>query len=640
MHFRLSSLFFALTAFVSLGLFQGCTCCAYLNHMFNAERAYEEAGEMREARLDSLPGDSQSVAKGEEVKKYDRVIEKGSRILERFPENERQTAKAVFLIGESFRYKGEWAKAITKYDEFERYFSDHDSMPTVEYQRAYCLYKNGEYNISRFALEPVLKEGHPYYHEGLNLLSLLEEQADFPDQAIAALEAMLADTNGTPYMRGKAHLRLADLYFKMENWPKAREHYKAKEIKELITRDRYSADFHAAECEVNQEQYLAAADEYKTMAENKDYEDHLADILVRRGELLLLAQNWTEGEKLLQKVVTDYPKSETSARGYYDLGDFSQTEQRLYEKALARYDSSFISKPSSSWGRNSRERRDALKRLMLLQQANGTATDTSVLGKKKFFDTEFQIAELFLFKLSELDSSLKRLDVIITESPDTSIVMRATYARAFIYDEFKKDPEKSEALYKEIIAKYPSSEYAKQAQVNLGMRITVKTREDLAHERFLKAESLWIAAQAIPLDQMGAVDSSYAKALVAYDSIFQEYPDTRSGVQALFMKATIFELDPAGRDSALYTYKELRTKYGNTLWGKAADLRMQTRLTITDEELSRMRKRVEQNNEYVAKLSKQYEESFQKPKDPTKPDIKANEDEVLENSYNSMYDFQ
>jgi len=218
--------------------------------------------------------------------------------------------------------------------------------------------------------------------------------------------------------------------------------------------------------------------------------------------------------------------------------------------------------------------------------------------------------------------------------------MRATYARAFIYDEFKKDPEKSEALYKEIIAKYPSSEYAKQAQVNLGMRITVKTRDDLAHERFLKAESLWIAAQAIPLDQMGAVDSSYAKALVAYDSIFQEYPDTRSGVQALFMKATIFELDPAGRDSALYTYKELRTKYGNTLWGKAADLRMQTRLTITDEELNRMRKRVEQNNEYVAKLSKQYEESFQKPKDPTKPDIKANEDEVLENSYNSMYDFQ
>ena len=23
--------------------FEGCTCCAYLNHMFNAERLYDEA---------------------------------------------------------------------------------------------------------------------------------------------------------------------------------------------------------------------------------------------------------------------------------------------------------------------------------------------------------------------------------------------------------------------------------------------------------------------------------------------------------------------------------------------------------------------------------------------------------------------
>ncbi len=45
-----------------------------------------------------------------------------------------------------------------------------------------------------------------------------------------------------------------------------------------------------------------------------------------------------------------------------------------------------------------------------------------------------------------------------------------------------------EILYKEIIEKYPNTEYAKQAQVNLGMRVTVKTNEDLAYERFLKAE--------------------------------------------------------------------------------------------------------------------------------------------------------
>ena len=91
---------FALSAL----LLEGCTCCAYLNHMFNAERLYDEAGELREARLDSVPDETASSPGPQERAKYDKVIEKGSRVLERFPKNKKRTAEAVFLIGESFRH--------------------------------------------------------------------------------------------------------------------------------------------------------------------------------------------------------------------------------------------------------------------------------------------------------------------------------------------------------------------------------------------------------------------------------------------------------------------------------------------------------------------------------------------------------
>ena len=122
-------------------------------------------------------------------------------------------------------------------------------MRAVEYQRAYCLYRNQEFNISRFALEPVVADkNHPYYFQGLNLLSLLDEKSEAPEQAIAALEAVLADTSGTPYMKGKAHFRLAGLYFKMENWNKAQEHYNAKEIENLHDRERQTAGEQSAEC--------------------------------------------------------------------------------------------------------------------------------------------------------------------------------------------------------------------------------------------------------------------------------------------------------------------------------------------------------------------------------------------------------
>lgn len=621
-------------------LLEGCTCCAYLNHMFNAERAYEEAEEMRTARLDSTANEDLKPV-GEETRKYDRVIEKGSRVLERFPKNKKRSADAVYLIAESYRHKGEWSKAVLKYDELERHFPDHDSMETAEYQRAYCLYKNGEYNVSRFALEPVIAKGkeHPYYFPALNLLSLLEEVSDDPGQAIAALEKLLADTAGTPFMRGKAHFRLAALYYAQETYDKAREHYIAKEIQELQTRDRYTAATQAAECLAHQEKYEPAAGEYLTLAQNPDYQDKLSSLLVRYGELLFHANKIPEGKAVFNKVTGDFPKTEDASRAYFQQGVYAQEKLRAYEEALGFYDSSYVARPPSKWGKESKERYDAIKRLLVLQ-SNNDSMDSLEREKKPFFDNEFQIAELFLFRLSESDSAVARLDNIIENSEDSLKVLRASYARAFIYDEFLNDPETAEEYYMEIIEKYPDSEYAKQAQANLGMRVTLKTQEDLAHEKFLAAESLWLEAKALPLEMMDAVDSAYAKALNAYDSVYIEFPKTNAGVQSLYMAAMLYSSFPSGLDSAAAKLRLIREIAPTSPWGKSASVMLSGRVSISNEDLNRMRKRIEQNEERSKELSKQYYDSFTPAKKEEKVEVKSKEEEILENTYNSMYDFE
>jgi len=628
----------ALVAFV----FEGCTCCAYLNHMFNAERLNDEAAEMRTARLDSVPDAETSLPGSEERQKYDKIIEKGSRVLERFPKNKKRTAEAVFMIGESFRYKQEWHKAITKYDEFERYFSDHDSMTTVEYQRAYCLYRNHEYNISRFALEPVIaRKDHPYYFQGLNLLSLLDEKAEFPDQAIASLEAVLADTSGTPFMRGKAHFRLAGLYYKKEDWTKSREHYVAKEIAELNVRERQTAAEQAAECLIKNKEYLKAADEFKELYKNQDFESSRPMYLVRIGEATMLAEKHADAIVVLQKVNSEYPRTEHSSRSYFILGDYEQHKTMNYENAIAYYDSSFIARSISEWGRESRDRRDALKRLVAMRGKNDTLRQKdSIPNMTGFFGNEFQIAELFLFKLDEVDSAVTRLTAIIEESKDSVQVLKATYAKAFILDEFMHDPDAAEEIYKEIVEKYPDTEYGKQAQANLGMRVTLKTREDLARERYLSAESLWTIATEMPLDQMELVDSAYATAFNAFDSLYQEYPETQSGIQSLYMKAVYFRMNPERADSATAAYKILRDKHGQTPWGKEAAKLLNNRMTITDKDLDRLRKRVKSSEDHIDRLSAQYYENLGKKPEEKKVEVKSREEEVLENTYNSMYDFE
>ncbi len=633
--------FIALFLFVAL--LDGCTCCAYLNHMFNAERLYDEATELRTARLDSVPDETQSYPGSEESQKYEKIIEKGSRVLERFPDNKKRTAEAVFLIAESYRHKADWPKAIVKYDEYERYFADNDSMRAVEYQRAYCLYRNQEYNISRFALEPVVaSKDHPYYFQGLNLLSLLDEKSEAPEQAIAALEAVLADTSGTPYMKGKAHFRLAGLYFKMESWDKAHQHYNAKEIKILNERERQTAGEQSAECLANDKKYLQAADEFKELYKVEEYEKKRPFYLVRIGELTLLAGRNADAFVIFNKINTEYPKTESSSRSYFNMGDYEQTKKMDYELAMAYYDSSYIARSISEYARKSRERRNALRNLISMCDRNQELLESkdSIPDMKSFYKTEFMIAELFLLKLSEADSAIARLTNVIENSNDSASVMRASYARAFVYDEFLNDPDTAEEMYKEIIEKFPNTDYAKQAQTNLGMRVTMKTREDEARDRYMIAESLWTVASEMPVTKMDQVDSAYATAFFAFDSLYKDYPQTQSGIQALYMKAIYFQMSPERLDSAVAIYRTLRDQHGATPWGKRAAYLLNTRISITDDELARLRKRTAQNIENIDKKSGQYYEELNAKPAERKAEIISKEDEILENTYNSMYDFE
>jgi 5-bromo-4-chloroindolyl phosphate hydrolysis protein len=126
-----------------------------------------------------------------------------------------------------------------------------------------------------------------------------------------------------------------------------------------------------------------------------------------------------------------------------------------------------------------------------------------------------------------------------------------------------------------------------------------------------------------------------------YDSIYTEFPETRSGIQALFMKGIYYQMNPNTKDSAAIVFKNLRTKHGDTPWGKEADKRLQTRVEITDEELKRLRNRIAQNEQHIERLSKQYYESMTKSKESTAEDIiKSKEEEILESTYDSMYDFE
>jgi outer membrane protein assembly factor BamD (BamD/ComL family) len=601
------------------------------------EQAYDEAGKLRQARQDSLPGDSVLMA-GKEKTLYDRVIEKGSRTVERFPKNERQVPKAVFMMAEAFRHKSEWKKAIEKYDELERYFPQYDSMPKAEYERAYCLYKNTEYALARFSAERILEHGekHHYYLPTLELMSILQEKDGLPNDAIASLEAVLATNFGTPWTRARARMRLADLYYEQKNFSKAREHYLNKELFILPALERYKAQSSAIECllmfgEANERE---AANEYKALADSIVFKDKRNLSLTRQGEILLSIDD-EKGIGILRYAAHSEPRSEIASRAFFGIGDFKQKGWN-YPNAILHYDSSYQSKSSSKWGNESYNRRAALLKLLALKDTVAKLQKQ----EKPFFPQEFQIAELFLLKLSETDSALALLAKMDSTLTDSALKVRATYTRAFIYDEFKQDTAKAYPLYKAIIENYPQTNYAKQAQANMGLQVSAKTKEDFANESFLKAEEAWLNAQKIPVENIEEIETAYKKTIALYDSVIAGFPETQTALQAMYVKATILANEIGNLDSARAIFVKLSREHIRTPWGRSAMEKLRGQLAIDITELERLRKRVEALEISIKQQSETYFLESKKKQNEPPPPPKAVDDEILLNDYNTLYDFK
>jgi len=616
---------------------QSCTCCAYFNHSWNMEEAYEQAAVLRQARQNSAPGDS-VLKEGQERKLYDRVIEKGSRTVERFPKNERQVPKAVFMMAEAFRHKREWKQAIEKYDELERYFPQYDSMPKAEYERAYCYYENGDYALSRFSAEHILENGekHEYHLPAMELMSLLQEKEGLPSDAIASLKAVLASNFGTPWTRAKARMRLANLYYEQKSYSDAREHYLNKELSILPIAERYKAQSTAAECllMVSDTSGLTAAKEYEALADSIAFKDKRNFSLIRQGEILLSINN-ENGIGLLRKVAHSERKSEMASRAFFGIGDFRQ-KGRKYPEAILLYDSSYQIKPGSYWGKESYSRKYALSKLLSLKDTVANLQKT----EKPFWPQEFQIAELFLLKLSEIDSALALLAKLDSTLEDSTLKARAIYTRAFIYDEFKRDTSKAYHLYRRLIEQFPHLNYAKQAQANMGLQVTVKTKDDLAHDAFLKAEEAWLNAQKIPVEHIKEVDAAYQNAIALYDSVIIGFPKTQTALQAMYTKACILLDDIGSTESARIILADLGNNHYQTPWGKAAWNKIRGKLSTNETDLNYLRRGVEQTIISIQQQSEKYRQDMEKKQKEPPPPPKIAEDEVLLNDYNTLYDFK
>ncbi len=545
-------------AMLVAGLSSLLSGCVYFNTFYNAEKAFEEAMRLKKERFGKNPEDTVLVSSDEKLK-LERSIAKASKVLELYSDKTEYQPRALFLIGESFLEMGEYDKAVRKYDELARYYPNAEQVPLARFHRSKALFLDGQYTFAKPALEEIVNTSPNlrWRHEAMLYLAQLEASNDSPLAALELYEKLLAQENQPERTRANIRLEAAKLAFSLKQWERARKHALAAEISKLPDPLPLRAYLLAAQSLYEMGRYGDAVAELRALLEVKNNRSYRPEIQLPLAQALLADGKPAEAVELWLGVAKLSPKTVFAAEAFFLLGEHYLKNDRDEKKAKTFYDSSFAAGEFPPHTTKARDRSDALDRLAQLR------SDTSKTATSPHYN-DFMIAELFLFQLENLDSALSRLDFIVMDSTVDSVFgVRAAYARAFIHEEFKDSKPRADSLYRFVLEKYPGTEYAKQAERNMGLKPTVETDEDKAHALFLEAEKLRFDGE----DALGV-------AVPAYRRVVESYPDTRAAARSQLNVAMLFEAgmqtDGLLLDSAKQAYIQLHDRYPSTRYGLVA----------------------------------------------------------------------
>ncbi len=541
--------------------------CVYFNTFYNAQKAYDQAERLHDRRLEKNPEDSALVTT-EEKDKLDRAITKASKVLELYPANKKYPPKSLFLIGESYLMMGEYAKAVEKYEELQRFYPNAPDLRMAQFHRAKALFLSGQYTFARPALEQVAASTGDLKirREVMTYLAQMQVKNDSALLALDMYERLLAEGGHSKEERAGLHWEAAKLAFSMKQWEKAMQHARARETSKLPIRVRYRCDMLVVDCLFQLGRVPDGLVELRRLRKDNLYLAFVPEIDLKQAEGLMILGKTDKALALLRQIPRMAPHTAYSAEAFYRLGEY-QLRALLDEKqAKVFFDSAAASGTQFEFGLKGSERSQALTKLAELRRPDTSKADKDLPTQYK----NFMIAELFLFRLESVDSSLKRLDRIVADPrQDSAYTMRAAYARAFITDEFKHDSASADSLYRYVLAKYPNTEYAKQAERNLGLRAGVKTDEDRAHQLFLAAEALRFDGEPVRV------------VIPAYKKVVEDYENTREAAKAQFVIAMLYEKpgyglerEPNGLDSAKSAYLAIREHYFGTPYYAIADAKL------------------------------------------------------------------
>lgn len=579
---------------------------SYFNTYYNAQRLFNEAeDEILNPRTGKPPDQSsltlfpiQPTAKS----KFASVIEKCSKVLQYHPQSS-LVVGSLMMIGKSYYYQNEYQKAERKFSELLDEYPESSDRFEAKLLLARTYYRMSDkakaISVSTGLAGQALSEGkNDLASEALLLLGgILREEKD-PKGALMQYQ-MSAEKGDTPEQRTRSYLTMAEIYAEEGDLENALVAYRQAEDESVGYDNEYKAIVGQARILSRLGRHQSALSVLEDLIDNTNYKEFFGEIDLEIANVYAAMNDLNSAVAQYIYVDTTYARTEYSANSYYQLGKLYEERLFIYDSAriaytkgrneapaapitqlllpraeymsnyhtykteIARFDTirELILNPPDSLvaGRDTaavaKEGADVDSLLVLHDQKPDTLKPRKPTIPKIPIDTvearlaynKTELASLFFGTIGRSDSAKEWYSLVLSEHPRSPFVPRAMFALALIHSQDSTyNRALVDSMYREIVHRFPQSEFAAESKKRLGFQPTVKP-PDSAQQVYAKAEQLMNQGKS-------------RAAIGTFATIVKKYPESPLASKAQYSVGWLYE-QISRPDSAIQSYAKLVTLY-------------------------------------------------------------------------------
>ena len=489
-----------------------CTfSCAYFNTFYNAEQYFKKAEKVRlEKAGESIPVSA--------IDDYSKVIEKSKIVIDEFPESNYRK-DAILLIGKSHFYRQEFRLAEATFQQFDDEFGTEFPFKS-SFWKAMVKWRQGKSQAALEDLNELLNNNLISDNQSKIYLSIAEIQLEL-NADTSALHNLLkgAELTTDTEQRGQIYYRIALLAFDKEDYDLAlqantnliRYTTSKKRIEEarlqIVRIHRMLGNWDIVMSEIKT---ILIDDRFKRIHGSLELE--LVQLYQMKGENTL-------AKNRLESIITEYPRTETSAEAYYMLGEIAINEnwdlddaEKQYSQVTREFRKSEYTPSANLRVKQIKSYNDSKSSIIELRKEVLTKINNDTTYLDSTFDVNsdkidshvnyeslakhyYNLAELEAFHFNQSEEAISNFLIIVDSLPRTSQYSKSLFTSSYIANQ-QGDTTLAVLLRDSLLNQFPRSEYAEF----LRMRYNMPDLDGSSNQLFREGEIVW---HDNPIDALG-----------------------------------------------------------------------------------------------------------------------------------------